>query len=226
MKKVVSDIESDVEEEIVGKEKNPKIGMIIGLIVGAALLIGCVCGVGFLLGGIVKFGDSVEKIIEDDTEVVQADDEDEVPTENTKNYIGNSNFGYLEVDKTWTSYESGKVDEDAEVEGDRMLHYGSGLYFISLYAIPKLQGSSDDYQASILSELKEEGIKDVSSETTKLGNYDAYKTKVYFADRNMYLVVWIFEAEDNKTHYISIEGPDEHNAKFEIPASFTLKKEE
>ena len=42
----------------------------------------------------------------------------------------------------------------------------------------------------------------------------------------MHLVIWIFEAEDGKTHYVSVEGPDENSEKFKIPETFTLKKEE
>ena len=58
MENIAPSVDSDVEEEVVGEEKNPRIGMIVGLIVGVALLIGCICGVGLLLGGIVKFGNS------------------------------------------------------------------------------------------------------------------------------------------------------------------------
>ncbi len=70
------------------------------------------------------------------------------------------------------------------------------------------------------------GVEDATSEVTKLGNCDAYRISCYYADKNMHLVIWIFEAEDVKTHYVSVEGPDEKNDKFEIPAKFTLKKED
>ena len=193
--------------------------MIVGLIVGVALLIGCICGVGLLLGGIVKFGNSVEKIIEEDVEIVE-EEEDEVakPAVSDKNYIGDSDFGYLEVDETWSNYED-------EEESD-MLRYSSGLYLISLYAVPKLQASSEDYQTNVLKALEEDGVENATSEVSKLGDYDAYKISGYYVDRNMHLVIWIFEAEDNKTHYVSVEGPDESNEKFEIPTKFSLKKEE
>ncbi|MCQ2568726.1 MAG: hypothetical protein MJ155_00310 [Candidatus Saccharibacteria bacterium] len=219
MENIAPSVDSDVEEEVVGVEKNPRIGMIVGLIVGVALLIGCICGVGLLLGGIVKFGNSVEKIIEEDVEIVE-EEEDEVvkPAVSDKNYIGDSDFGYLEVDETWSNYE------DEEESG--MLRYSSGLYLISLYAVPKLQASSEDYQTNVLKALEEDGVENATSEVSKLGDYDAYKISGYYADRNMHLVIWIFEAEDNKTHYVSVEGLDESNEKFEIPAKFSLKKED
>ena len=219
MENIAPSVDSDVEEEVVGEEKNPRIGMIVGLIVGVALLIGCICGVGLLLGGIVKFGNSVEKIIEEDVEIVE-EEEDEVakPAVSDKNYIGDSDFGYLEVDETWSNYED-------EEESD-MLRYSSGLYLISLYAVPRLQASSEDYQTNVLKALEEDGVENATSEVSKLGDYDAYKISGYYVDRNMHLVIWIFEAEDNKTHYVSVEGPDESNEKFEIPAKFSLKKEE
>ena len=219
MENIAPSVDSDVEEEVVGEEKNPRIGMIVGLIVGVALLIGCICGVGMLLGGIVKFGNSVERIIEEDAEVVEEEEEETTkPAASDKNYIGDSDFGYLEVDRTWSNYED---DEESE-----MLRYSSGLYLISLYAVPKLQASSEDYQKNVLDALKEEGLTDAMSEVAKLGSYDAYKISCYFVDRNMHLVIWIFEAEDGKTHYVSVEGPDENNEKFEIPEKFTLKKED
>jgi|GEM_PF-5411143 len=219
MENIAPSVDSDVEEEVVGEEKNPRIGMIVGLIVGVALLIGCICGVGLLLGGIVKFGNSVEKIIEEDVEIVE-EEEDEVakPAVSDKNYIGDSDFGYLEVDETWSNYED-------EEESD-MLRYSSGLYLISLYAVPKLQASSEDYQTNVLKALEEDGVENATSEVSKLGDYDAYKISGYYVDRNMHLVIWIFEAEDNKTHYVSVEGPDESNEKFEIPVKFSLKKED
>lgn len=219
MENIAPSVDSDVEEEVVGEEKNPRIGMIVGLIVGVALLIGCICGVGLLLGEIVKFGNSVEKIIEEDVEIVE-EEEDEVakPAVSDKNYIGDSDFGYLEVDETWSNYED-------EEESD-MLRYSSGLYLISLYAVPKLQASSEDYQTNVLKALEEDGVENATSEVSKLGDYDAYKISGHYVDRNMHLVIWIFEAEDNKTHYVSVEGPDESNEKFEIPVKFSLKKED
>lgn len=218
MENIAPSIDSDVEEEIVGEEKKPRIGLIVGLIVGAALLIGCICGVGLLLGGIVKFGNSVERIIEEDAEVVEEEEEEVIkPKVSDKIYIGDSDFGYLEADGTWSNYEG---DEESE-----MLRYSSGLYMISLYAVPQLQASGEEYQNNVLAALKEEGLEDATSEATKLGNYDAYKISCYYIDKNMHLVIWIFEAEDGKTHYVSVEGPDEKNEKFEIPAKFTLKKE-
>lgn len=219
MENIAPSVDSDVEEEVVGEEKNPRIGMIVGLIVGVALLIGCICGVGLLLSGIVKFGNSVEKIIEEDVEIVEEEEGEVVkPTISDKNYIGDSDFGYLEVDETWSNYE------DEEESG--MLRYSSGLYLISLYAVPKLQASSEDYQTNVLKALEEDGVENATSEVSKLGDYDAYKISGYYADRNMHLVIWIFEAEDNKTHYVSVEGLDESNEKFEIPAKFSLKKED
>lgn len=219
MENIAPSVDSDVEEEVVGEEKNPRIGMIVGLIVGVALLIGCICGVGLLLSGIVKFGNSVEKIIEEDVEIVEEEEGEVVkPTVSGKNYIGDSDFGYLEVDETWSNYE------DEEESG--MLRYSSGLYLISLYAVPKLQASSEDYQTNVLKALEEDGVENATSEVSKLGDYDAYKISGYYADRNMHLVIWIFEAEDNKTHYVSVEGLDESNEKFEIPAKFSLKKED
>lgn len=219
MENIAPSVDSDVEEEVVGEEKNPRIGMIVGLIVGVALLIGCICGVGLLLGGIVKFGNSVEKIIEEDVEIVE-EEEDEVtkPAASGKNYVGDSDFGYLEVDETWSNYED---EEESE-----MLRYSSGLYLISLYAVPKLQANSENYQTNVLEALEKEGVENATSEVTKLDEYDAYKISGYYADKNMHLVIWIFEAEDGKTHYVSVEGPDENNEKFEIPTKFSLKKED
>lgn len=72
--------------------------------------------------------------------------------------------------------------------------------------------------------MQSEGVEKLTEATVTLGKYSAYQVYGYYASDNVWLVCWFFEAEDGKTHYISIEGPDPSSEHFNIPKTFSLTK--
>lgn len=229
----IGETREDLEqvEELQGaKEQRSRTGMIVALIVGVALLVACSFGVLAIVGGIAKFGDSIDEIIHEEEELEQIKEES-TATKSDKRYIGDETFGYLEVKGVWSNYEDG--------ENNKVLQYSNGLYLITLFAVPTLQADAETYAARVLESFTETDEEEEEAEETEavtapeiaqkvtaLGDYDAYQLSYYDAEVNIYHVMWFFEAEDNRTHYIEVEGPDPSSDKFAIPESFTLKKED
>ena len=131
--------------------------------------------------------------------------------------VGDDKFGYVTVPTNWYRF----VDPNAT----STLQYSyANVYIVTLYARDKSELSARDYATSTMYKMKQEGAENVTGATVSLGKYTAYQVYGYYKNENLWLVCWHFEAEDNKTHYISMEGPDPASEHFKIPETFSLKK--
>ena len=135
---------------------------------------------------------------------------------NTKR-VGDDKFGYVTVPSNWYRF----VDPNAT----STLQYSyANVYIVTLYARDKSEISARDYATNTMYKMKQEGAENVTGATVSLGKYTAYQVYGYYKNENLWLVCWHFETEDNKTHYISMEGPDASSEHFKIPETFSLKK--
>ena len=198
------------------EEKKSHTGLIVGIVVGFLFLGGCLLGVGLIIGGIDRMGRAVDQMAQDDDYdrwYPNSDDEDDMPT---GRYIGNEKYGYLNVTDFWSIYK----DENT---GDT-LQYKSGLYVITMYAVPTSQISAFDYAGKIYDKLEEDGVDGLTNAKVMMGGYMAYQVTGYYSDKNIWLTTWTFETDDGMSRYISVEGPDRRNSKFLIPNTFTLEQ--
>ena len=131
--------------------------------------------------------------------------------------VGSDEFGYITIPENWANF--------VDVDGNSTLQYSyANVYIATLYAVPTTQISAYNYASNIMTKLQSEGVQNVQGATVSVGKYSAYQVYGYYANENIWLVCWFFEAEDGKTHYISIEGPDNTSEHFNIPNTFSLTK--
>lgn len=131
--------------------------------------------------------------------------------------VGSDEFGYITIPKNWVKF--------IDVDGNSTLQYSyANIYIATLYAVPTTQISAYNYASNIMTELQSEGVQNVQGATVSVDKYSAYQVYGYYSSENIWLVCWLFEAEDGKTHYISIEGPDNTSEYFNILNTFSLTK--
>lgn len=136
-------------------------------------------------------------------------------TSSTEQRIGNSDFGYVTVPKNWAKF----YDPDSP----NVLQYSyANVSIVTLYAMDTTQASAYDYATSTMYRMESQNAENVTGARVTLGKYNAYQVYGYYSDENKWLVCWHFEAEDGKTHYISVEGPDSSIEYFDIPDTFSL----
>jgi len=134
--------------------------------------------------------------------------------------VGTPDFGYISLPTTWQRYTT--------QEGGATLQYSDGTGWITtLYSISMQQLAPHSWSASIVEEMKKMGAENVNMEPTKVYQYDGFYISGYYRSVNVYISAWIFDAQDNKTHYISIEGPGKltkENSYSEIVNSFRVDR--
>lgn len=138
------------------------------------------------------------------------------PSTNTQR-VGSADFGYVTIPSNWNKF----YDPDAP----KTLQYSQGYsYILTMYAENTSQVSAEQYAKSTMAKMKSENTTSVTGATVSLGKYTAYQVYGYYPSDNTWLVCWHFEAEDGKTHYISVEGSDSTNDAFNIPDTFSLTR--
>ncbi len=138
----------------------------------------------------------------------------EISSSNKNQKVGNSEFGYITIPSNWTKF----YDPDAP----KTLQYSFGAsYIVTLYAVDTKELSADAYAQSTAYGMKQENAQNVTGATVTIGKYTAYQVYGKYSD-GKWLVCWHFEAEDGKTHYISVEGADASSEYFKIPETFSL----
>ena len=55
--------------------------------------------------------------------------------------------------------------------------------------------------------------------------YEAYRLDMYLEDDKIWISIWTFMAEDDKIHYISIEGNNNNSTVFNYINTYSFKKE-
>ena len=134
--------------------------------------------------------------------------------------VGTPDYGYVSLPTTWQRYTT--------QEGGATLQYSDGTGWITtLYSISMQQLAPHSWSNTIVEEMKKMGAENVNLEPTKVYQYDGFYISGYYRNVNVYISAWIFDAKDNKTHYISIEGPGKltkENSYSEIVNSFRVDR--
>ena len=139
----------------------------------------------------------------------EEEEEEEVPEEQR---VGSSSYGYITIPGDWVAYQ--------DTNSNSSLQYTDGSYIITLKAVESSQSSALSYATAVKRNFEGDGV-DTTGATVSLGKYKAYQVYGYYTSVQKWHVCWIFEAEDGKTHFISVEGPEKTEA-FKIPETFSI----
>lgn len=214
-------VKQSEESEPKNEEKTPQKNFVAWIIIGGALLLGCVFGAVMLLRGI----DGASEKIADDGKIESSKHEQKKPEEKQTeddpkgdevHYLGDDTNGYVKV--------VGGDWEKLNREWSKGVQYYSGLYVLLISVLKSDVGSAKDYAQSLYDiAVPTFRAENITLEKTDFKDYeDAYKLIMKDEDSGSWTVEWIFRAEDDKIHYILIQGTDLENEKFKIPETFTL----
>jgi hypothetical protein len=191
-------------------------------VIGGALLIGCVFGSVMILRGINNYEQPTTEVTQDygdwgEREKVASDTEVEKPASTEVHYLGDERNGYVRVVREeWEKFDR---------EWSKGVQYYAGLYVLLLSTIDSDSGSAKDFAQSLYDiAVPTLSVENVTLEKTNFGKYDeAYKLIMKNENTASWNVEWIFKAEDDKVHYILIQGTDLESDKFDIPETFVLE---
>lgn len=214
-------VKQSEESEPKNEEKTPQKNFVAWIIIGGALLLGCVFGTVMLLRGI----DNASEKIADDGKIESSRHEsskpadkpvEDAPKTDEVHYLGDDTNGYVKV--------VGGDWEKLNREWSKGVQYYSGMYVLLIAALNSDVGTAKDYAQSLydiaVPTLRAENI---TLEKIDFKDYeDAYKLVMKDENSGSWNVEWIFKAEDDKIHYILIQGTDLESDKFKIAETFTL----
>lgn len=146
---------------------------------------------------------------DDDNEYEPGDQDPESPEEKR---VGSPEYGYITIPGNWEDYK--------DTASNTSLQYTDGSYIITLKAVKATESNALAYATAVKQSFINDGV-DTTGATVSLGKYKAYQVWGYYTGVQKWCVCWIFEAEDDKTHYISVEGP-EKTSVFKIPETFSI----
>ena len=153
---------------------------------------------------------SAPVVIEDEYE--SGDEEEEEEEQPEEQRVGSSAYGYVTIPGDWVEYK--------DAASNTSLQYTDGSYIITLKAVDSKDSNALSYATAIKQSFINDGV-DTTGATVSLGKYKAYQVYGYYTSVQKWHVCWIFEAEDGKTHFISVEGPEKTSA-FKIPETFSI----
>lgn len=151
-------------------------------------------------------------VVIDDDDYESGEDEEEEEEVPEEQRVGSSSYGYITIPGDWVAYQ--------DANSNSSLQYTDGTYIITLKAVQSSQSSALSYATAVKRNFENDGV-DTTGATVSLGKYKAYQVYGYYTSVQKWHVCWIFEAEDGKTHFISVEGPKKTEA-FKIPETFSI----
>lgn len=203
------------------KKKN---GLVIALIVLAVFLL-ISFGVRFvLLNKTNDFINNLNKEIEDALKDMEENDlnvDGEKNADTDKQKVGSDEHGYVYIPKDWNKF----IDVDLDPSSNVIQYSLANTYILTMSSVEKNDSTAKERASNLAASLKEENeITDLTGATVSIASYTAYQVYGYYPNEKIWLVSWIFETEDGKIHFLSVEGPDQKSEHFNIPKTFTLKK--
>ena len=147
--------------------------------------------------------------------------------ENDTKTVGDNEYGYIDIPTNWYKFY--------DVDGNDSLQYSYASQFIvSLNYLDDTTHTAREYASNYYyNKQNDPNVTGVTSAMVNIGKnkeYTAYQVYMYYESDATYLVTYWFEAEDGKTHYIALEGPEKIGDKkltdFTVIAeSFRLKND-
>lgn len=129
--------------------------------------------------------------------------------------IGSDEYGYIDVPKNWVKF--------LDIDGNSSIQYTyNSEYIVSLNVVQAMVSSAQEAANNFSYNIKNlSGVSNVKTDTVKLNKYTAYE--ISYVKDGTYLLTYLFEADDNKIHYLTIEGLSDVAKYKSIVRSFKTK---
>ncbi len=158
-----------------------------------------------------------DKVIEtlSNIEIEERDYEvnDTTNTDGDSQIIGSELLGYISLPNDWTK---------DSIQNNSVQYHSNTSYVIKM-GVYDDRKSPKEYSIDYASNMEKDGAINVTTSLVKLSNYVAYKVYGYYENDSKNLLIWFFEPEDKKTHYILMEGPEQASSNYNIPHTFKLQ---
>lgn len=144
-----------------------------------------------------------------------------------KNYqlIGSDNYGYMKLPTTWKKF----VDKNNLTTTNLQYISNDLRYVVTITTLSKNSNiTALDYLKTVEEKYNKTNVVQYSKMTReRIGSkkYEAYRLDMYLEDDKIWISIWTFMAEDDKIHYISIEGNNNNSTVFNYINTYSFKKE-
>lgn len=144
-----------------------------------------------------------------------------------KNYqlIGSDNYGYMKLPTTWKKF----VDKNNLTTTNLQYISNDLRYVVTMTTLSKNSNiTALDYLKTVEEKYNKTNVVQYSKMTReRIGSkkYEAYRLDMYLEDDKIWISIWTFMAEDDKIHYISIEGNNNNSTVFNYINTYSFKKE-
>ena len=144
-----------------------------------------------------------------------------------KNYqlIGSDNYGYIKLPTTWKKF----VDKNNLTTTNLQYISNDLRYVVTMTTLSKNSNiTALDYLKTVEEKYNKTNVVQYSKMTReRIGSkkYEAYRLDMYLEDDKIWISIWTFMAEDDKIHYISIEGNNNNSTVFNYINTYSFKKE-
>ncbi len=144
-----------------------------------------------------------------------------------KNYqlIGSDNYGYMKLPTTWKKF----VDKNNLTTTNLQYISNDLRYVVTMTTLSKNSNiTALDYLKTVEEKYNKTNVVQYSKMTReRIGSkkYETYRLDMYLEDDKIWISIWTFMAEDDKIHYISIEGNNNNSTVFNYINTYSFKKE-
>lgn len=206
--------EEAAREAVVKAERkriDPKI--VIGIIVAIILVAAVVVVIALVMDGGKK--DSGKK--ENNQSQVDPEPEPEPAVEMQR--IGTAGHGYVSVPKDWVRMP------EAEKDGSFNYVDKEKNNMVALNSASNTWMNAENFAKLRLDTAKSSGASQPQMTNEKHGTYDMYKVFFYNSETKKWVFEYVFEAEDERTHYLVVELVDKTSSLISsVPDSWSLNQ--
>jgi hypothetical protein len=119
--------------------------------------------------------------------------------------VGQEGYGYINVPSDWVKF----VDVETNTSFQISSRDSKQIISMNVFEDAGADANLETYANIVAANMEKNGAQDLKGAKVKLGNYEALQVYAAYPE-GMFLVAWVFKAEDGKYRYISAEGPKEH----------------
>ena len=143
-----------------------------------------------------------------------------------KNYqvIGSSNYGYMKVPSNWKKF----VDKSNATITNLQYISNDLRYVVTMTSLSKNANiTALDYLKTIEEKYNKTNVVQYAKMTReRIGTkkYESYRLDMYLEDDKIWISAWAFRAEDDRIHYVSIEGNNNNNTVFNYINTYSFNR--
>ncbi|WP_066308939.1 hypothetical protein [Bacillus sp. FJAT-29814] len=119
--------------------------------------------------------------------------------------VGEEEYGYVHVPNDWVKFVDVNPNTSYQVSSTDT----KKIISINVFEDAGQDANLETYATIVWTNMEKNGGKDIQGAKVKLGDYDALQVYGVYNNGTMFLVTWVFQAEDGKYRYVSAEGPKE-----------------